>query len=76
MGRSSRFEKEGMKKGVWTAREDQILIDYVKKHGLRRCGKSVRLRWLNYLRPGIKRGNIAQDEEELIIRLHKLLGNR
>ncbi|XP_062022916.1 transcription factor MYB1-like [Rosa rugosa] len=88
MGRSSRFEKEGMKKGAWTAREDQILMDYVKKHGegkwgkisketgLKRCGKSVRLRWLNYLRPDIKRGNIADDEEELIIRLHRLLGNR
>ncbi|KAK2999345.1 hypothetical protein RJ639_032472, partial [Escallonia herrerae] len=44
--------------------------------GLKRCGKSCRLRWLNYLRPDIKRGNISLDEEELIIRLHKLLGNR
>lgn len=44
--------------------------------GLNRCGKSCRLRWLNYLRPDIKRGNISSDEEELIIRLHKLLGNR
>uniref|UniRef100_A0A7N0VAW1 Uncharacterized protein n=1 Tax=Kalanchoe fedtschenkoi TaxID=63787 RepID=A0A7N0VAW1_KALFE len=44
--------------------------------GLNRCGKSCRLRWLNYLRPDIKRGNISEDEEELIIRLHKLLGNR
>ncbi|XP_048227547.1 transcription factor MYB123 isoform X2 [Ricinus communis] len=44
--------------------------------GLKRCGKSCRLRWLNYLRPDIKRGNISHDEEDLIIRLHKLLGNR
>lgn len=44
--------------------------------GLKRCGKSCRLRWLNYLRPGIKRGNISDAEEELIIRLHNLLGNR
>ncbi|XBI32063.1 hypothetical protein VPH35_055562 [Triticum aestivum] len=44
--------------------------------GLNRCGKSCRLRWLNYLRPGIKRGNISDDEEELIVRLHRLLGNR
>ncbi|KAM5585580.1 hypothetical protein ABKV19_004792 [Rosa sericea] len=44
--------------------------------GLKRCGKSVRLRWLNYLRPDIIKGNITEDEEELIIRLHKLLGNR
>ncbi|KAK6944761.1 SANT/Myb domain [Dillenia turbinata] len=44
--------------------------------GLKRCGKSCRLRWLNYLRPDIKRGNISPEEEELIIKLHKLLGNR
>ncbi|RWW37662.1 hypothetical protein BHE74_00057191 [Ensete ventricosum] len=44
--------------------------------GLKRCGKSCRLRWLNYLRPDIKRGNISEDEESLIIKLHRLLGNR
>ncbi|XP_008220565.1 PREDICTED: trichome differentiation protein GL1-like [Prunus mume] len=88
MGRSYRCDKDGLSKGAWTALEDQILIDYVKDHGegrwgklsretgLKRCGKSCRLRWLNYLRPEIKRGNITEDEEDLIIRLHKLLGNR
>jgi ABC-type proline/glycine betaine transport system ATPase subunit len=44
--------------------------------GLNRCGKSCRLRWMNYLRPNIKRGNISDQEEDLILRLHKLLGNR
>ncbi|XP_024032496.1 transcription factor MYB4-like, partial [Morus notabilis] len=43
---------------------------------LKRCGKSCRLRWMNYLRPDIKRGNISPDEEDLIIRMHKLVGNR
>ncbi|KAI6681089.1 hypothetical protein NL676_034970 [Syzygium grande] len=88
MGRSPRCDKDGLNKGAWTAAEDKILMDYVKLHGegkwsrlsretgLRRCGKSCRLRWMNYLRPDIKRGNISPDEEELIIRLHKLLGNR
>ncbi|KAB2627812.1 transcription factor WER-like [Pyrus ussuriensis x Pyrus communis] len=88
MGRSSRCEKDGLRRGSWTDAEDQILLDYVREHGegrweklsretgLKRCGKSCRLRWLNYLRPDIKRGNITQEEEELIIRLHKLLGNR
>ncbi|XP_056176590.1 transcription factor MYB113-like isoform X2 [Syzygium oleosum] len=37
---------------------------------------NLMLRWLNYLRPGIKRGDITEDEEDLIIRLHRLLGNR
>ncbi|XP_073036780.1 transcription factor MYB1-like isoform X1 [Primulina eburnea] len=88
MGRSPFCSKEGLNKGAWTAMEDKILTDYVKKHGqgkwrklpkkagLNRCGKSCRLRWLNYLRPDIKRGHISAGEEDLIIRLHKLLGNR
>ncbi|XP_030448556.1 transcription factor MYB123-like [Syzygium oleosum] len=88
MGRSPCCTKEGLNRGAWTVLEDLILTDYIKAHGegkwrnipkesgLRRCGKSCRLRWLNYLRPDIKRGNIAPEEEDLIIRLHKLLGNR
>ncbi|MBA0568121.1 hypothetical protein Goshw_013007 [Gossypium schwendimanii] len=88
MGRSPCCSKEGLNRGAWTALEDKILTDYIKVHGegrwrnlpkragLKRCGKSCRLRWLNYLRPDIKRGNISADEEELIIKLHKLLGNR
>ncbi|TQE01439.1 hypothetical protein C1H46_012919 [Malus baccata] len=79
---------EGLNRGAWTALEDKILTAYIKAHGegkwrslpkragLKRCGKSCRLRWLNYLRPDIKRGNISGDEEELIVRLHNLLGNR
>ncbi|KAH9326961.1 hypothetical protein KI387_007139, partial [Taxus chinensis] len=43
---------------------------------LLRCGKSCRLRWLNYLRPDVKRGQILADEEDIILRLHHLLGNR
>ncbi|CAN6478324.1 unnamed protein product [Victoria cruziana] len=88
MARSPCCSKEGLNRGAWTSEEDQILSEYVKAHGegrwrtlpkragLKRCGKSCRLRWLNYLRPDIKRGNISDDEEELIIRMHKLLGNR
>ncbi|GLT97221.1 hypothetical protein SLE2022_147940 [Rubroshorea leprosula] len=88
MGRSPCCSKEGLNRGAWTALEDKILTAYIKAHGegkwrnlpkragLKRCGKSCRLRWLNYLRPDIKRGNISRDEEELIIRLHNLLGNR
>eukprot|EP00253_Pinus_taeda_P011584 PITA_11584 len=88
MGRSPCCSKEGLNRGAWTSKEDVILSEYIrihgdggwrnlpKKAGLMRCGKSCRLRWLNYLRPDIKRGNISPDEEDLIIRLHRLLGNR
>ncbi|CAM8897289.1 unnamed protein product [Rhodiola kirilowii] len=88
MGRSPCCAKVGLNRGAWTALEDKILTDYVQVHGqgkwkqlpkhagLNRCGKSCRLRWLNYLRQDIKRGNISEDEEALIVRIHKLLGNR
>ncbi|KAF7816444.1 transcription repressor MYB6-like [Senna tora] len=71
-------EKEGTNKGAWSKQEDQKLVDYIRAHGegLHRCGKSCRLRWINYLRPDIKHGNFGPDEEDLIIKLHALLGNR
>ncbi|KAH0908437.1 hypothetical protein HID58_031758 [Brassica napus] len=76
------------KKGLWTVEEDNVLMDYVQTHGkghwnrivrktgLKRCGKSCRLRWINYLSPSVNKGNFTEQEEDLIIRLHKLLGNR
>ncbi|KAK6232065.1 SANT/Myb domain - like 10 [Theobroma cacao] len=80
--------KVGLKRGPWTPEEDELLASYIKREGegrwrtlpkragLLRCGKSCRLRWMNYLRPSVKRGQIAPDEEDLILRLHRLLGNR
>ncbi|PKI66654.1 hypothetical protein CRG98_012996 [Punica granatum] len=47
-----------------------------KMTGLKRGGKSCRLRWINYLSPGVKRGDFSEEEDDLIIRLHNLLGNR
>ncbi|KAI3816665.1 hypothetical protein L1987_16368 [Smallanthus sonchifolius] len=41
--------------------------------GLKRCGKSCRLRWTNYLRPDIKRGKFSLEEERTIIQLHAFL---
>ncbi|MBA0833335.1 hypothetical protein Goarm_017656 [Gossypium armourianum] len=81
-------DKNGLKKGPWSPEEDRILVDYIQKHGhskwksvpalagLNRCGKSCRLRWTNYLRPNIKRGNFSSEEEQLIIDLHALMGNK
>ena len=44
--------------------------------GLRRTGKSCRLRWLNYLKPEVKRGNLSPQEQLLILDLHSRWGNR
>ncbi|KAL8491095.1 hypothetical protein ACS0TY_022936 [Phlomoides rotata] len=43
---------------------------------LARCGKSCRLQWMNYLKPGVKRGNYSKEEEHLITKLHHELGNK
>ncbi|KAL6633974.1 hypothetical protein ACP70R_026645 [Stipagrostis hirtigluma subsp. patula] len=43
---------------------------------LKRSGKSCRLRWVNYLRPDLKRGKITPQEESVILELHALWGNR
>ncbi|GLJ47509.1 hypothetical protein SUGI_1003050 [Cryptomeria japonica] len=65
--------------GAWTAMEDQLLSEYIKingetgwssiprKIGLKHHGKSCRLRWLNYLRPGIKRGNVPLRKRTLLL---------
>ncbi|KAH7537889.1 MYB-like transcription factor ODO1 [Ziziphus jujuba] len=88
MGRQPCCDKLGVKKGPWTADEDKKLINFLLVHGqccwravpklagLRRCGKSCRLRWTNYLRPDLKRGLLNEDEEQLVIDLHARLGNR
>ncbi|CAN1322397.1 Transcription factor MYB94 [Linum perenne] len=89
MGRAPCCDKRsGVKKGSWTPEEDILLVSYIQDHGpanwraipintgLRRCSKSCRLRWTNYLRPGIKRGNFTHQEDQMIIHLQALLGNR
>lgn len=44
--------------------------------GLKRTGKSCRLRWVNYLHPGLKRGKMTPHEERLVLELHSKWGNR
>ncbi|XP_062030585.1 transcription factor MYB106-like [Rosa rugosa] len=78
----------GIRRGPWTPQEDKKLFAFVQQHGhgswrslpekagLQRCGKSCRLRWRNYLNPDIKRGNFSLQEDQTIILLHALLGNR
>ncbi|KAJ8510805.1 hypothetical protein OPV22_001239 [Ensete ventricosum] len=88
MGGHSCCHKQKPRKGLWSPEEDEKLIKHINKYGhgcwstvpnqagLQRCGKSCRLRWINYLRPDLKRGTFSQQEEDLIIQLHAVLGNR
>ncbi|CAH8359870.1 unnamed protein product [Eruca vesicaria subsp. sativa] len=77
-----------VRRGPWSDEESERLKAFILKNGhhnwrslpklagLKRCGKSCRLRWINYLRPGLKRGNFTKEEEDTIIHLHQTLGNR
>ncbi|XP_024994223.1 transcription factor MYB30-like [Cynara cardunculus var. scolymus] len=88
MVRAPCFDKHGMKKGAWSQDEDNKLRAYIetcghsnwrklpKLAGLSRCGKSCRLRWMNYLHPNVKHGKFTKDEEDVVVALHNKLGNK
>ncbi|KAF8012307.1 hypothetical protein BT93_I0446 [Corymbia citriodora subsp. variegata] len=89
MGRAPCCDKANVKKGPWSPEEDAKLKAYIEQHGtggnwialpqkigLKRCGKSCRLRWLNYLRPNIKHGAFSEEEESIICGLYVTIGSR
>ncbi|KAL2321358.1 hypothetical protein Fmac_030327 [Flemingia macrophylla] len=89
MGRAPCCDKSNVKRGPWSPDEDAILKNYLENHGtggnwialprkagLRRCGKSCRLRWLNYLRPHIKLGGFTEEEDKIICTLYGTIGSR
>ncbi|KAI3754618.1 hypothetical protein L1987_54405 [Smallanthus sonchifolius] len=89
MGRAPCCDKANVKKGPWSPEEDAKLKDYIEKHGtggnwialpqkigIKRCGKSCRLRWLNYLRPNIKHGGFSEEEDNIICSLYISIGSR
>ncbi|CAL9760428.1 unnamed protein product [Musa acuminata subsp. burmannicoides] len=89
MGRAPCCDKAKVKKGTWSPEEDKQLKEYIERHGtgrnwivlpqkagLRRCGKSCRLRWLNYLRPNIKHGDFSDEEDRIICSLFASIGSR
>ncbi|XP_019199016.1 PREDICTED: transcription factor RAX2-like [Ipomoea nil] len=89
MGRAPCCDKSKVKKGPWSPEEDAKLKDFIDKNGtggnwialpqkagLKRCGKSCRLRWLNYLRPNIKHGEFSEEEDRIICSLYATIGSR
>ncbi|KAI4373553.1 hypothetical protein MLD38_011669 [Melastoma candidum] len=89
MGRAPCCDKANVKKGPWSPEEDSKLKEYIEKNGtggnwialpqkagLKRCGKSCRLRWLNYLRPHIKHGEFSSEEDRIICTLFATIGSR
>ncbi|KAL3627109.1 hypothetical protein CASFOL_028472 [Castilleja foliolosa] len=87
-GRAPCCDKSKVRAGPWSAAEDSRLVNFIQSHGhsnwrslpkqagLLRCGKSCRLRWINYLRPDVKRGSFTPEEEQTIIQLHNSFGNK
>ncbi|KAM0005858.1 putative transcription factor MYB-HB-like family [Helianthus debilis subsp. tardiflorus] len=89
MGRAPCCDKANVKKGPWSPEEDAKLKNYIEKYGtggnwialpqkigIKRCGKSCRLRWLNYLRPDIKHGGFSEEEDNIICSLYISIGSR
>ncbi|XP_035489879.1 myb-related protein B-like isoform X13 [Scophthalmus maximus] len=74
-------------KGPWTEEEDERLITLVHKNGMKRwsliakhlcsrSGKQCRERWHNNLDPAVKKGSWTREEDLIICKAHRLLGNR
>ncbi|XP_023214727.1 myb-related protein A-like isoform X1 [Centruroides sculpturatus] len=74
-------------KGPWTKDEDEKVIELVKKFGAKkwtliakylkgRIGKQCRERWHNHLNPDIKKTAWTTEEERIICKAHKELGNQ
>ncbi|OAY33571.1 transcription factor RAX3 [Manihot esculenta] len=89
MGRAPCCDKANVKKGPWSPEEDAKLKAYIEQNGtggnwialpqkigLKRCGKSCRLRWLNYLRPNLKHGSFSEEEDNIICSLYISIGSR
>ncbi|XP_074580817.1 transcription factor RAX1-like [Curcuma longa] len=89
MGRAPCCDKANVKKGPWSPEEDTKLKGFIEKNGtggnwialphkagLKRCGKSCRLRWLNYLRPNLKHGEFSEEEDRIIYNLFAAIGSR
>ncbi|XP_050380277.1 transcription factor AS1 [Argentina anserina] len=74
----------------WRPDEDALLRAYVKQYGprewnlvsqrmntpLNRDAKSCLERWKNYLKPGIKKGSLTEEEQRLVICLQEKHGNK
>ncbi|XP_070700926.1 v-myb avian myeloblastosis viral oncogene homolog-like 2b isoform X2 [Pempheris klunzingeri] len=74
-------------KGPWTKEEDEKVIELVNLYGNKqwamvakhlkgRLGKQCRERWHNHLNPNVKKSSWTAEEDLIIYKAHRLLGNR
>ncbi|CAK9176132.1 unnamed protein product [Ilex paraguariensis] len=86
--RSSNCQKKSnVVKGQWTREEDRVLVRLVEEYGVKRwshiapmlpgrVGKQCRERWHNHLRPDIKKETWSEEEDKILIEVHKQMGNK
>ncbi|KAM3604863.1 uncharacterized protein V6R79_017224 [Siganus canaliculatus] len=85
--RSPQNRNPELVKGPWTPEEDQRVVELVQKYGVKRWsviakqlhsrnGKQCRERWHNHLNPAVKKSCWTLEEDRVICRAHRLLGNR
>jgi hypothetical protein len=65
-----------LKQWISSLLDSTIGLNLLSSLGLRRCGKSCRLRWLNYLRPNIKHGEFTEHEDRVICSMYASIGSR
>ncbi|KAG7278630.1 hypothetical protein CRUP_031925 [Coryphaenoides rupestris] len=74
-------------KGPWTKEEDEKVIELVDRYGNKqwalvakhlkgRLGKQCRERWHNHLNPDVKKSSWTAEEDMVIYKAHRVLGNR
>eukprot|EP01127_Copromyxa_protea_P023330 TRINITY_DN8709_c0_g1_i1.p1 TRINITY_DN8709_c0_g1~~TRINITY_DN8709_c0_g1_i1.p1 ORF type:complete len:655 (+),score=155.84 TRINITY_DN8709_c0_g1_i1:32-1996(+) len=74
-------------KGPWTDEEDEKVKELVATYGPKkwsliasflpgRIGKQCRERWANHLDPGVKKGDWQPWEDEMIVKLQRVHGNK
>lgn len=87
MNRWNKVINPSLVKGNWTQEEDAILTNWVHIHGEKgwtkvasrlpgRIGKQCRERWVNCLKPNIKRTEWTEEEDNMIIKLQATIGNK
>jgi len=88
--RWSKVLKPGMRKGPWTKEEDSKLKAIVEQNGAAekvkwssialqlpgRIGKQCRERYFNHLDPSVKKGKWTEEEDTVIFKAQKKMGNQ
>jgi hypothetical protein len=79
------YLSKGLNKGPWTEEEDRTIIRAVGRGEMKwsniaklltnRNGKQCRERWFNHLDPQLKKTPWSEEEDELLIAVHRRLGN-